>query len=427
MKPELLIAYLDRELSPEEEKQVEVELNADPELRRFLSELYYHRFLFVEAHQKGAIQPQSTALPELKQKSSSVTELSTISLSRPSWVLIAASLLIFFILYFYPHSQTFKSVQVASVKNSSQEIKILRGDKRMAATAGMEILNQDILITPPDGTITLQRSDGSLIKLQPKSILTFDTTQQNVPLLKTGALTAKINHQPSDQPIYFFTPHGKVEVIGTQFFLNTHSHAGTGLRMIDGKVKLTKIQDQQTLEISKSQWAYIPRNGDLASGQGTLQIFKNGKVLLDKSASLHLKPIHKKTRLASMNLPGIQKLPHKALAVELDYMMNHLDDGKFNVAFFSKGKAVTDYSSFPPYFYSPILREDSWAFLRLELEQFAVSHDTEAVHVTVYRNNALIGDHWINEIPDTVSLAFSDGDLHVKNFKILELVPETFE
>lgn len=458
MKADLLIAYIDGELTSEEKQQVELELRDNSEYRRVLSKLCYQKFLYAEARQKR--NAGNVDLPSLVQKSfKSPKEPERFSLSKTSWGLIAASFLIFFFVLFYPQSSshTSKGIKIASIKKTSDNVEIIRGDRRLVASQDMDILSNDTILTHRGSSVSLRYVDGSSLKLYPKSILVLPNATStkeasdltNKTLLKTGRLYANIKHQPSDQPIYFLTGDSQVEVVGTKFSLNTHSRRGTVLKMLDGKVRFTKKSTETTIDVTKSQWAFTSDKIEFAPQKGTSSLFKDGDVLLDqvfdpqlkswsyeksrgepmfseqKSAiGITLSQKNKEVSQASIKIPSIEKTAYKSMAFEFDAMF----EAGFFVFGLEKNSRIIQPSSISETYGGKLgFQRNRWYSFRVDLDASESPEGKTAIHVTGYRDNNFFLDSWIEEVPNELKFAFNDGKIHLRNIRVIELVPDDLE
>jgi hypothetical protein len=458
MKADLLIAYIDGELTQEEEQQVELELRDNSEYRRVLSKLCYQKFLYAEARQTR--NAGNIDLPPLVQKTfKPQKEPERLHVSKASWGLIAASFLIFFFVLFYPQSssQSSKGVKIASIRKTTDGVEIIRDDKKMVAVQDMDILSNDTVLTHRDNSVTLRYIDGSSLKLYPKSILVLPHTTStkdvshltDKTLLKTGKLYANIKHQPSDQPIYFLTGDSEVEVVGTKFSLNTHSRRGTILKMLDGKVRFTKTSTQTTIDVTKSQWAYTYDKIPFTTQKGTSNLFKDGDVLWNRAFDSQFKswvfpkskgklivseqksPIGitlqekgNKMSCASVKIPSVETTSFKSMAIEFENM-NESTYFVFGLSKDSKKIEISDVSE--PYGGKLNFKNNRWYSFRLELDASESPEGKPLIHVTGYRDGVFFVDSWKEVVPNELQFNFTGGQIHLKNLRVIELVPEEIE
>jgi hypothetical protein len=461
MKHDTLVLYLDGELTPAEVQQVEIGLAQDAELQKTLSELCHQRLLYVEAfrdqQQRGTVK-----LPDLVQKPSRIDQekkpSSQKKFSKTSWGLIAASFVIFFLLRFYPfpESSPSKDSPVASLNDAAPGTRLVRADIKIPVTKGMEVLSHDMLITSTTETV-IQYHDGTLIKIYPKSMFTvspssFDKAgnMKSLGLLRTGQLLARVTHQDPQKPAFLFTPDGRIEILGTELYVSSRSHSGTILKMIDGQVRFTRLSDEKTIPVTKSQWAYLSDKAEFIPRQGTSQLLKHGEPLLKNVfdsqfkqwsfQNAYSKPIfssekrsvvsgmsliamNDKMGSASIRLPVIQHLPSKAFAVQLE-IMGESQPTKLSVSFTKDGQNVADSSLFQSYSWPLQFHQRRWYQLRVELDALTHVENATLVHVSVFRGSTLVSDHWLRDFPTNLSIS-TEGTLNVRNFQIVELTPDT--
>jgi len=80
------------------------------------------------------------------------------------------------------------------------------------------------------------------------STLTFSDLGQKRLYLKSGTASAKVRPQPSSRPLIIQTTSAMMEVLGTQFMIETDTSA-TRLDVSEGKVRVKRLSDGSELEV----------------------------------------------------------------------------------------------------------------------------------------------------------------------------------
>src|SRR6185369_12922769 len=77
-----------------------------------------------------------------------------------------------------------------------------------------------------------------------------------------GALAAQVSRQPAGEPMVFMTPFADARVVGTRLSLSVNA-ASTRLEVREGKVKITRRDDNNSVEIGDGQFVQIGKGTSL--------------------------------------------------------------------------------------------------------------------------------------------------------------------
>ncbi len=125
----------------------------------------------------------------------------------------------------------------------------------------------DTIRTAKGSHIHLQYLDGSRVELQGDSTLTLAkpgnvrTASKHVQF-DTGVLLSRTSRQPTGKPFVVTTPSARITVLGTVFMLKADS-ASTHLDMIDGRARMERLSDEESVEVSAGQYAVAARGVEL--------------------------------------------------------------------------------------------------------------------------------------------------------------------
>jgi hypothetical protein len=462
MKSELLVAYLDGELTSEEERQLEVELEQNVQFQRLLSELCYQRLDYVEAYRNKIISSPSAIashLPEPRQKN----HLLSPRQPRPNrfstgfWGSLAASILIFVGVFFYTSIRfeefpgTVSSQVVSRLVKAGSNVRIVHLGKKFNVAGPTDIHDQDRVIVPNGSYALIQYTDGSLVKLRDKSIFqVVGGTDGRYSFLHTGKLSAKIAAQSKSNPMTFSTPDGEIVVLGTEFDLQVRPKArGTYLQMFKGSVLFRNYHNHSTLQLKDAEWAMIASKIDFVSRLGSPYRYKDGKQLFEsnpqskwimdkakmeyvvyKGASvMRISPSSSGPGTVAIKIPSLQAIPSKALTLEFEVASEEtshtkpqlvMDEPKIKTEPFDK-RLLEEFKQ------PTTSGLDRWNRWRYELDYFAPNTTSEWHHIRLYANGRLVLDEWGEGNPKLFQMLIEDGSVLLRNVRVIERIPDTLD
>jgi len=113
-------------------------------------------------------------------------------------------------------------------------------------------------------SVVLNYEDGTRLALVNDSSVTCVTNGRKSVVLHEGIISAQVAPQPAGKPLILTTPATKIEVLGTQFALAA-SMDRTELNVSQGRVRLTRVSDGQTVEVAQGQ-------GVVTNGEATMTV-----------------------------------------------------------------------------------------------------------------------------------------------------------
>lgn len=456
MKSEKLYAYVNQELTPAEEEQLEKELRTNAELRRLFSELCIHDFIVAEAYQSGAIKPRLSepSLPKLKQKSPNFNQSPKSPLSQTSWGLIAASVLLFIGLSIYTSvgfKETVPSNRVVSrIVKAGPNVRIAQVDKKITVTGPIDIHEQDRILVPEGSFALIKYSDGSLIKLRDRTLLQLKGGAGGKhALLTTGKLSAKIAPQPKDKIMTFSTPHGEIDIVGTEFDIHAHIQRGTYVHLFQGKVSFRNYNDNSVIQLNNSEWAMIAPNTSFTPYLGNAYRYKDGETLraskqaewitvntttqttLDAAGTaltkISLQSSERGT--ASINLPSLSQLSAKAIVIEFECRTDEpgTELGRRIIATTPPNKMLNpDPRLLQLYKTVSTAKLGKWIRNRYEVA-YGSKEFPGWFHMNLFENGRLVISQWEEGTPDQFQILLTHGNILVRNVRVLELVEDPIE
>ena len=144
---------------------------------------------------------------------------------RKMWIMAAALMV----------SGSVMAADVGLVKVSKGEVRIQRGDARLAAAVGSAVQPSDVIVTGADGSAGITFSDNSLVSVGPNSVFaidkySFDTTthvgefEGNLKQGRLAAISGKMVKQ-SPESMKIRTPSAIMGVRGTEFVVQVDDPA----------------------------------------------------------------------------------------------------------------------------------------------------------------------------------------------------------
>ncbi len=165
-------------------------------------------------------------------------------------IAIAATILAGLWLY---HGDDVPEIALGTCLNVSDsgKVEIQRGDKQLTAGPESALQAGDRVICDAHGRAMLRLSDGSILSMEPGSILALISDRPEVEL-KRGEVLFEIAARDADDPAFEVrTGQSTVAVMGTVFTLEADDH--TKLKVYEGRVTFTRHSDKASVEVGSQQ------------------------------------------------------------------------------------------------------------------------------------------------------------------------------
>ncbi|MFP6669714.1 MAG: FecR family protein [Pirellulales bacterium] len=235
----LIDRHLRGELNEAEKARLAERLDSDAAARQEFVEQAHWDTEFAEA-----LRESRDPLPE----PSSVTAERSTSLSR--WPLaVAAAVVVALVagVYFLRPSDERPIARIIGLSGTL----IWTGDHGQIVRdieVGTELAGGTIEGMAPDSWLELQFNDSSTVMISGTSMLTFADLGQKELRLREGILSANVVPQPQGKPMLIHTRSALLEVLGTQFDVET-SLTSTVLNVSQGKVRLKRLSDGSQVDV----------------------------------------------------------------------------------------------------------------------------------------------------------------------------------
>jgi ferric-dicitrate binding protein FerR (iron transport regulator) len=104
--------------------------------------------------------------------------------------------------------------------------------------------------------------DGTRLTLLGNTSVTYGDGQAKSLVVHEGTLAASVSRQPSRMPMLIATPLAQMEVLGTQFFVEALA-GRTDLSVTEGRVRLVRIRDGESVEVPNGKHAVVTEQSQL--------------------------------------------------------------------------------------------------------------------------------------------------------------------
>ena len=298
-EPQLIDAYLDGELTSEEEGRFTEWLAADAEhVRQFVRETHVHRqireVMLARPYRAYGL---SEADPAARQSKAAPVRWLGSQLRRllgfrwwpalgGSLAALATCLVVVAAVGFWYFGPAMGEPVLAGIQGTGLSLE--RASQSLPALAGTRFQAGDVLRTPDNVTAAVSFApERTLITVQPGTVLKVVATSgaKRFALL-AGELEATVARQRPFQPMRLVTPQAEARVLGTKFSLRVNTNS-TRLEVTEGKVRLTRGSDGAKVKVPAGYYAIAAAATELAALPATGGILRewwsgvNGQTIQD--------------------------------------------------------------------------------------------------------------------------------------------------
>ncbi len=104
--------------------------------------------------------------------------------------------------------------------------------------------------------------DGTRLTLIGSTSVTCGDHRSKSVVVHQGTLAASVKPQPAERPLVLTTPSAHLQVLGTRFQVEALDHR-TDLSVTEGRVRLVRIRDQQSVEVPDGKYATVTEQNTL--------------------------------------------------------------------------------------------------------------------------------------------------------------------
>jgi len=298
----LLCRFLDGEITEEESQVLLARVETDPSLLKEAVDLYAVDGLLasvgrenelgeriarsVEALELGDAHGTEIATGVLRQvRSGSARKRYARPVRRlPIWLRLSAAAFVVIAGAWFAHRQWAASIPLASVTAISGNARTSAPDGRRARQlrVGNRIAAGQIILTHKNSRVTFRyEKEMTHVTLGQSARVSMAGSHRAKCLqLHAGTLAASVAPQSSDNTFVVITPQAEAMAIGTAFKVGV-SGAATRLATTEGKVRLTRISDRKSVEVTAGHYAVASPNAELTTMPSFTEVlsfdFEDGK------------------------------------------------------------------------------------------------------------------------------------------------------
>ena len=130
---------------------------------------------------------------------------------------------------------------------------------RRPARAGDEVLPGLALETGVDGGATLELADGTRLEAGPSVVIRHASGKTFQ--VDRGRVAAEVKPQPAQDPLILRSATAEARVLGTRFTF-TVSRDATRLDVREGKVRLTRLSDRASVDVTADFYSVVAKGAD---------------------------------------------------------------------------------------------------------------------------------------------------------------------
>jgi len=250
-RDELLVRYLDGNVSPADMEVLNALLKADAEARGSLREMTMQALGMADLARERAARSPVQVRPE-PQRTRSWWKPAVLASAS------AAAALTVLAVFLWPRQEQAETVTLAQVSGAVSWT-TEGGQAQRGLSAGASLRGGTVVLEGSASSAQLVFADGSALMLSGECELQLPGGEQKRLTLRRGALMADIRPQKADKPMVIRTAAAEVEVLGTRFLL-TSDVSGATLAVESGRVRLRRLADDQSVEVAQGQVAVASLN-----------------------------------------------------------------------------------------------------------------------------------------------------------------------
>lgn len=262
---DLVEAYLENRLSPEQRTALEQTLVESPASRRLFWEYVQQHGMVAEvlAELRGRNlameEPVATACPVAPPRRSTWRWKAAVGLAAA--VLVACAVWYFGKPALRGPSRPNGESPFARVEEVQGEVLVVDHGEEFPIESGQAVFHgQEIQTGREGGFAVVAFEDGTRLELNNDTVLVLGVNgEQAGPagkrvFLRQGVLSAEVAKQPAGKPLLLTTPHAEVRVLGTRFQSASGPDA-TRVELEEGRLLFTRKSDGKTIEVKPGSYA----------------------------------------------------------------------------------------------------------------------------------------------------------------------------
>ena len=245
-RDQLLVRYLDGNLSPAEIDALSALLKTDADVRASLREMAVQALAMADLAREQAIKAPLRAQPVREAGGPRRWKRAAVAVTAAAAVIVGA--VAFWLSR--ERAEIITLTQVSGAASWSPE----GGQAESGLKPGAAFRAGTLSVEGAASSAQLRFGDGSVVTVAGDSELALSHGAQKQLALRHGSLTGDVRPQPADRPMIIRTPTAEVEVLGTRFLLVAQS-GETQLSVESGRVRLRRLADGSEVEVHGGQVA----------------------------------------------------------------------------------------------------------------------------------------------------------------------------
>jgi len=135
-------------------------------------------------------------------------------------------------------------------------------------SAPMKLNAGDTVQTKGSSTLEFLYADGTRVGLTPSTAVTLQEKSAlasgKTVRIASGSVLAKVAPQAAGAPMRLFSPHAEAQVLGTELLLDVR-RGSTRLDVTEGKVRITALESQKSIDVNAGKYAVASAGVPLAA------------------------------------------------------------------------------------------------------------------------------------------------------------------
>ena len=246
----LVLRYFDGDVNATELTQLNERLRTDDSCRQRFMEFCTRGMLVREIFdpERQASLRRETASPRMQERQTTNRKW-----RRLGGLALAASLLAGVMIGWW-FFNTPESHTIGSLQGVSGDVRILAvgGEVRSAENGSLIKSGDTVRASGERDQAVFNFADGTKITLIGDTSVTLSDGGQKSVVVHQGNLAVLAKPQPRELPLVLATPTARIQVVGTQFLLETRRDH-TDLSVIEGRVRVTRVDDNQSVEVTQGK------------------------------------------------------------------------------------------------------------------------------------------------------------------------------
>ncbi|MCX5676409.1 MAG: FecR family protein [Planctomycetota bacterium] len=245
-RDQLLVRYLDGNLSQAEVDALSALLKTDADARAALREMTMQALAMADLAREQMIKAPLRAQPVRETGGPRRWKRAAVAVAAAAAVIVGAAA--FWLSR--ERAEIITLTQVSGAASWSPE----GGQAESGLEPGARMRAGTLSVEGAASSAQLRFGDGSVVTVAGDSELALSHGAQKQLALRHGSLTGDIRPQPAGRPMTVRTPTAEVEVLGTRFLLVAQS-GETQLSVESGLVRLRRLADDSTIEVPQGHVA----------------------------------------------------------------------------------------------------------------------------------------------------------------------------